>query len=163
VLHTVAVSPIFPRAVNPVDRGQTVKQILDLFNSLFLKIWRKFYLQACTGRARTLFSVGFADAPHSHLCFVYKMPVSDVPLDFGWAAAKDSATLNKHTNHSINTCKHSTPLPLGVYIRALVVPSFNTPPHQRCSPSLAHPSPKSFRLWSVRKHHIGWRLVGRTL
>jgi len=48
--------------------------------------------------------------------------------------------------------------PWRVYERALVAPPFNTSTHERCLP---HNSPKSVRLWGVRRDHTGSRLVGR--
>ena len=69
-------------------------------------------------------------APHSHLCFGYKQPVTGAPLGFVSAAAKDRATPHINSNHSINTRKHPTPTRLGkVYKGALVVPPSS--PHQR--------------------------------
>ena len=42
-----------------------------------------------------------------------KLSVRHVPTGFVSLAAKDRATLLIHTNHLINTSKHSTPTPLG--------------------------------------------------
>jgi len=62
-------------------------------------------------------------APHSYVCFGYKLPVWHMPLSLASVAAKDRATLHIHSNHSINTCRHPSPTPLGkAYKRALVVP-----------------------------------------
>ena len=63
-------------------------------------------------------------SPHSHFCFGYKQPVPGMSMGFAPTAAKDSAPLHIHSNHSINTHKHPTPTPLGkVYTRILAVPS----------------------------------------
>jgi len=65
-------------------------------------------------------------APHSHLYFGYKKPVWGVPLGLASVFAKDNATLQIHTNHSINTCTIPSPTRLGkVYKRTLVVPPFS--------------------------------------
>jgi len=73
---------------------------------------------------------------HHHLCFGYKMPVRHVPLGSVSAAAKDRAILIIHTNHSINTCKHPTPTPLGKHTQE----PWLYPPLKEHLTSAAHPA-----------------------
>jgi len=69
-------------------------------------------------------------APHIHLSFGYKLPVTAPTPGLVPTVAKDRATLHIHSTHSINTHKHPTPTRLGkVYKGALVVPLSS--PHQR--------------------------------
>jgi len=69
-------------------------------------------------------------APHSHLCFGYTLPVTGHTLGLVPTVAKDRATLDIHSTHSINTCKLPTPTCLDqLYKRVLVVP--RSSPHQR--------------------------------
>jgi len=66
-------------------------------------------------------------SPHSHLYFGYKLPVWNVPLGLTSVAAKYRSTLHIHSNHFINTRRHSTSTPLGkVYKRTLVIPPCST-------------------------------------
>ena len=69
-------------------------------------------------------------APHSHLSFGNKLPVTARTPGLVPTVAKDRATLHFHSTHSINTHNHPTPTRLGhVYKRALVVPQSS--PQQR--------------------------------
>jgi len=69
-------------------------------------------------------------APHSHLSFGHKLPVTARTPGLVPTIAKHRATLHIHSTHSINTCKHATPTRLGqVYTRALGVPPSS--PQQR--------------------------------